>query len=105
MRVFHFFFTFYTPGSCFHVQIFGFLHGQKFVFTGKNLRIFTGSIIFSREVFEPSRQKKKKKKKKRKQETEKEKKKKQKKKKTRKEKEKENEKKKEKRKRKITLID
>ena len=38
----------------FHVLIFGFLHGQKIVFTGKNLRIFTGSILFSRAIFEPT---------------------------------------------------
>ena len=51
---FSIFLTFFTPGSCFHVQIFGFLHGQKFVFTSKNLIIFTGSIIFSRALFEPT---------------------------------------------------
>ena len=32
-----------------------FFHGQKNGFTGKNMRIFTGSIFFSRALFEHSR--------------------------------------------------
>merc|ERR1712208_1390 len=36
------------------LALFLFFHGQKTVFTGKNLRIFTGSIFFSRALCEPT---------------------------------------------------